>query len=320
MKFLFPFIFLLSAAFGAQGQSDFRLEYYLDKDEGFGKNTIVPVKVAEDAPLEFTASTKGLAPGTHSLGFRIQDKDGRWSHTSRKLIDIHKEQEKVIIALEYFLGNDPGFAKGVPVTIEAPFANGEYTFRIPRSELLEGQQTLFVRSISKQEEFSHTQWKSSNIMFLNCAEPAITQNGISFSATTADTYQWYKDGTVINGAISQTYQPIENGQYTVRTTTREGCEEMSPPIQFVITGLEPSELNSLKAYPNPFYDFISIGVDTPLPVSVNVYAITGRLQYSVSQTSGPTCEIPTDGWPTGTYVVYVSQGETTLGYKMLIKL
>lgn len=299
-------------------QTDFKLEYYLNEDPGYGKGKVISIKVTEDTPITFTIPTTGLTPGTHSLGFRIQNAKGLWSHNSRHLIEIIKEQEQVIIALEYFFGNEPDIRKGTPVAITPNFEDGEFTFRIPKTELTEGQKTLFLRGFSKRGDVSHTQWKSANIRFLNCTVPTITQNGGILSASVADAYQWLRDGNNITGATLQAYTPIENGAYRVRTVTKEGCEEISEPFMFVVTGLEPGFVSQTSVYPNPFSEQLNVVFSSSKPATVSIYGVNGKLLHLFTNLK-TQFSTTTRQWPAGSYLIRVEQGGSIVTQKVIVK-
>jgi hypothetical protein len=66
------------------------------------------------------------------------------------------------------------------------------------------------------------------------ATPTISQNGESLVCSQATTYQWYFDGSPIQGATSQIYDPTQNGTYQVLVTNASGCEsEISADFYFV---------------------------------------------------------------------------------------
>ncbi|GAB3196930.1 hypothetical protein GCM10027293_10330 [Pontibacter aydingkolensis] len=50
---------------------------------------------------------------------------------------------------------------------------------------------------------------------------------VALSANQGDSYQWYKDGTIINGEINQSYTATESGNYTVAVTNSGGCSGVS---------------------------------------------------------------------------------------------
>ena len=68
----------------------------------------------------------------------------------------------------------------------------------------------------------------------------------------AFSYQWYVDGTLINGATTDTWEPLVIGDYTVVITDASGCEGTSPA--YTVTSVGINSLNSENAliiYPNP---------------------------------------------------------------------
>jgi len=68
----------------------------------------------------------------------------------------------------------------------------------------------------------------------------------SLSTTTSGTaYQWYRDGTVISGASTSTYTASQKGDYTVRVTYANGCEEESPIHQLSDASFKPN-INALS--------------------------------------------------------------------------
>jgi hypothetical protein len=86
------------------------------------------------------------------------------------------------------------------------------------------------------------------------AIPVITLNGNDLDAGAANTYQWYLNGTLIPGANSQLYTPLQNGVYVVRITDATGCVyQYSTGYTYPSTaGISSPEFNSrLTLYPNP---------------------------------------------------------------------
>ena len=56
---------------------------------------------------------------------------------------------------------------------------------------------------------------------------------VSVEYDDAISYQWYLDGSVIEGAIDQTYLVTESGTYHVEFTTIDGCQGISMPLDVV---------------------------------------------------------------------------------------
>lgn len=84
--------------------------------------------------------------------------------------------------------------------------------------------------------------------------PSITQEGTELKASSASSYQWYKDGVQISSANLQTFAPTSNGVYLVRTTDERGCKySYSPGFKLgTSTGISKYGLNQKASlYPNP---------------------------------------------------------------------
>ncbi len=84
------------------------------------------------------------------------------------------------------------------------------------------------------------------------AKPTITPdvNRLVLTASPGSSYQWYLNGTPIQGATAQTYTIKEKGSYTVIVTDANGCGATSDP--FISTGLSTLENQaSFEIFPNP---------------------------------------------------------------------
>jgi len=131
--------------------------------------------------------------------------------------------------------------------------------------------------------------------------PEITYNGnpiicnnspVTFTSTAAANNQWYKSGTLINGATGTTYQATTGGTYTV-TTTNAGITTTSP------IGIVVSEIT----VPAPTITF-SGGVLTSSAATGNQWFLNGTL---IPNATGKTYQ-PT---VTGNYTVQVTSGVCT---------
>lgn len=83
------------------------------------------------------------------------------------------------------------------------------------------------------------------------ATPVITDYGYYLSSTSATTYQWYLNGSIISGATSQDYTPTASGDYTVVIGDINGCTATSAAVTFVYTGIEQNNNEPISIMPNP---------------------------------------------------------------------
>jgi hypothetical protein len=105
-------------------------------------------------------------------------------------------------------------------------------------------------------------------------EPVITLNNSLLSTGSYSGYQWYLNGTLIPGATTQTYAATQNGGYSVRVTDANGCTAYSVNVFVNNLGIAPSPDTSIKIYPNPAQDVVTIAA--PVSVNVSLQDVTGR--------------------------------------------
>jgi murein DD-endopeptidase MepM/ murein hydrolase activator NlpD len=89
--------------------------------------------------------------------------------------------------------------------------------------------------------------------------PTITANGKILSSSYPIGNQWYLNGNIIPGAVSQTYSAQQNGKYTVVYTDSNGCSAISAPYNYISVGItELTKEDVLLIIPNPADDFIEL--------------------------------------------------------------
>ena len=139
----------------------------------------------------------------------------------------------------------------------------------------------------------------------------IGSNG-TLSAQPADqSYQWYFNGTLIPGAISQNHIPAETGDYSVEVTNVDGCSAISEPISYVVVGVEHIEgVEYFGVSPNPFHDFIDIELKNAHSETfyVKIVDIRGEIlhQREIYSTGNYTTRLDVADLPSGMYFLQIT--------------
>lgn len=114
--------------------------------------------------------------------------------------------------------------------------------------------------------------------------PVITQLGSVLTSTPATTYQWFKNGVLISGAISQSYTTTSAGNYYVEVTYYNTCPYQSNTIAVLSTGLMNFITDvELSIYPNPATDQLIVDLINPKRNEAVNIRITNVLGQTVSQ-------------------------------------
>ncbi len=123
------------------------MEYFVDTDPGIGNGTAVSVTAATTIDQTFNVAISGLSEGFHRLNIRVRDANGAWSITHSQ--SFYKSSIPTslqnIVAMEYFVDNDPGFGNGAPVPITSN-SGIDKAFTVDVNALTEGFHRLYVRT------------------------------------------------------------------------------------------------------------------------------------------------------------------------------
>lgn len=117
------------------------VEYFFDKDPGYGKGVVI--KDIEKGTNRLVIDLGDLPTGAHVLYVRSRNEEGQWSVTVCRPFYVCRRAE--LAAIEYFFDDkDPGQGKAIPVAL--PSTGGDViTFEVKLTGLSLGEHTLNVR-------------------------------------------------------------------------------------------------------------------------------------------------------------------------------
>ncbi|MBM3185723.1 MAG: T9SS type A sorting domain-containing protein [Bacteroidetes bacterium] len=140
---------------------------------------------------------------------------------------------------------------------------------------------------------------------------SISANGMTLNSTAGGTpvgYQWYLNGTSINGATSATYQATQDGVYYLEVTYDYGCT-VSNNQTLGSSGLNEL-LMQIKLYPNPVKDHLFIESNMQI-VNVNILDINGRrITEKINGSSFESIDI--SNLKKGIYLVEITDGVNSI--------
>lgn len=146
----------------------------------------------------------------------------------------------------------------------------------------------------------------------------IIANQKLFSETTAEFYQWYKDGSQLTNETGRWYEfNGDPGAYFV-VIKNNTCS--LPSSTFLVTGEEETNFTQFgEIYPNPANDKININLPASgLPAKVSLINALGQRVYS-SELTEPNAVIYTDNIQSGLYVIDISSSKRSIRRKIIIE-
>ena len=154
--------------------------------------------------------------------------------------------------------------------------------------------------------------------------PVITQTGNTLLSNMSTGNQWYNlTSGLINNATSQTYNPVQIGNYFA-VVTQNGCSSDSSNIIFYDnTGINEKNLYSdgFKIYPNPVKENLIIEMiesNISQKTSISIYNIQGQLCRQILSNQSKI-EIDIKDLSTGLYMVKVNNEKESFVSKFVME-
>ena len=153
--------------------------------------------------------------------------------------------------------------------------------------------------------------------------PVLTQTGDSLISSAGYGNQWYYmnqlGSILINGATDSIYSPFLTGLYYVIVTDQNGCvSDTSNIIEFVITSVTENTDESVRIYPNPAFDYLTlILAENKFKTEIKVYNILG-IEKLCSTIEGTKTNIDISNLSDGVYIIEVISGNRIIKHKFVI--
>ena len=130
------------------------------------------------------------------------------------------------------------------------------------------------------------------------------------TASAGSFYQWYLNGNPIDGAINQTYQITESGEYSVEVTNEWDCAAVSDGQMVTFTSVEIVEENGFEIYPNPASDQVRITTPDEGLYHLRMYDSRGKLVMNIPQFRNDASPIDLQNLSQGQYVITITQADS----------
>ena len=126
-----------------------RIEYFWDKDPGYGKGQMTNYTVSDDTcDVQFHVNTSALTEGLHRIGLRTVTTAGERDYYSPTLWSYVMKPKAAVYAdrVEYYWDNDPGHGKATQVAVITGNDPTDVSFDVNVEGLSEGVHRFCFRS------------------------------------------------------------------------------------------------------------------------------------------------------------------------------
>ncbi|HRP01645.1 MAG TPA: PKD domain-containing protein [Candidatus Kapabacteria bacterium] len=225
-----------------------KLEYFFDDDPGIDKGKSFLFNERNDtlALTKAMLNTDSLSAGFHQITFRFMDTLNLWSNNLTRTVMVRESSDEVdakISELEYFIGNDPGFAQGDMFDfLDSTIINQK--FILPVHNLPLGPSYATVRFKDDRGVWSHNLSKQVTICEIDGPEASFNYigfgNEITFIDSSYKTIKWrwdFGDGT-IDSTINPRHKYANAGIYNVKQSVNNICGKDSLITQVQISGIQ----------------------------------------------------------------------------------
>ena len=223
------------------------LEYFIDKDPGTGKATLLNLNSITDSVNSLLSiPLSNLSSGFHQLHIRYLDLDSKWGLTETRSFYVDSSNGTIkapIVAAEYFIGNDPGIGNGTAIDItKADSINMDFIANIADSLPL-GIYSLSVRVKDSSGLWSNVESREIRVCSTYGAEAKFElvkdNNQVSLlnRSENAISYKWILNETD-TFLTKNIYQKLEIGNYKTALIAINNCTQDTAEKSFTIEGFK----------------------------------------------------------------------------------
>ena len=152
-------------------------------------------------------------------------------------------------------------------------------------------------------------------------KPELTVTNNMIISSDAFAYQWFKNGKAITGATSKSMSVSNSGNFKVKITNENGCENFSDEVYVIGSSIQEEHRLTLKLYPNPTEDFINIdpGSFSEKEIEVELINQMGQLVLRQHAEEGEIVRIDVRNLNKGVYIISVRSVTNSYTGRFLLK-
>ncbi len=143
------------------------------------------------------------------------------------------------------------------------------------------------------------------------AVPTIDVDGFTLTSSAGPAYQWYWNGSPLEGAVDQVLEAELGGQYRVEVIAANGCSTFSDEAGIIILGLSEGRTEAFAVWPSPARDHLRIQLPLGAMDGTVLSVITsdGKIVHTERAAGGSPMTLSLAGLAAGTYMLQAQVGD-----------
>ncbi|GAB4231893.1 MAG: hypothetical protein Tsb0034_04440 [Ekhidna sp.] len=312
------------------------IEYFIDEDPGHGNGVSISVSQSLMIDVEDMLSTTNFTNGFHTLSVRAMDENNRWGLAETRTFYIQNistvnETATPIVAMEYFIDEDPGTGQGIPISVTEGQLVDITSIQLSLVDSYPvGTHTITIRAQNEDGKWGFGETMEFELdgdcpiaafdMDKACVSETFTLTDQSTGIMGEATYRWYADDKLISDETDNVTHVFDSpGTHTFALAIKNGevCTDS--------TGVE------IIVKPQPFVTFsaASVVVGNATTYEVNQFNVDPEAIWSwdfdgdeVEDASTPgeaSYTFPSTGTYTTTVIVSDNEGcETSFSKEVVV--
>lgn len=107
---------------------------------------------------------------------------------------------------------------------------------------------------------------------------ALSGDTLTLASAPGQFYQWYRDDSIIAGAITDSYVASHSGNYQLAVIDSFGCKTTSAVISLIYSGISTLSADvAVNVYPNPNTGRFTLRMSDNIPRQVSITDVQGRV-------------------------------------------
>lgn len=252
-----------------------------------------------------TSEIEGLTDGEYLVSVQM----------TNPLCDVTREQIILVAPIPALnAGDDIEICEGESFVLDAL---GEGAILWDNGFINGNSYTPFVSEVltaNTQTEFGCVNSDDLNIVVNPNPTPTVNVTNGILNAIDGEIWQWYFNGDEIQDATSQSYTPIQNGDYQVMIWNEFNCSVMSAVVVF--TGIELFSTSAIRIYPNPMNEEAILELPR---AGANVFLLDGMGREINSWKNGDKLiHIERNNLANGIYMIRIVEGAQSIALPLIL--